>query len=115
MSFEKFLQESVGAGYPLRDILDNLEDDDILASVNKFVELKINEASSESIANDKKFARKVYLAIQLLGGQSDILSSVSGWREHLSDGDVLGLIDLWIDAAIKELSASLKYVKRLHN
>ena len=67
------------------------------------------------IDNDRKFARKMYLVVQLLGGQSDILGSISGWREHLSDDDVLGLIDLWIDATIKELSASLKDVKRLHN
>lgn len=36
MTFEKYLQESVGATYPLRDILNNLTDADIEDALEKY-------------------------------------------------------------------------------
>lgn len=61
--------------------------------------------------NEKSFARKMYLCVELLGGQSDILSTIGSWRDTLSDEDVLGALDVWIDATIDERQRSLDYVK----
>lgn len=65
--------------------------------------------------NDMKFAQKVCEIVKLLGGQSDIISSISGWRDHLSDEDVFGLIDLWIDATLDEQKKSTKQSKMLRS
>ena len=69
---------------------------------------------SDKDKNDLKFARKIYIAIQLLGGQSDILGTVSGWRDHLLDSEVFESLDSWISTMIEEQSAALKEVKRLN-
>lgn len=65
--------------------------------------------------NDMKFAQKVCEVVKLLGGQSDIISSISGWKDHLSDEDVFGLIDLWIDATLDEQKKSTKRSKMLRS
>lgn len=60
------------------------------------------------------FARKMYLCVQLLGGQSDILSTIGSWRMDIGDELTFGLLDTWIDATIKEQTRSLSYVKKSH-
>jgi hypothetical protein len=61
------------------------------------------------------FARKIYLCVQLLGGRSDILATIGSWRTDVSDEETFGLLDLWIDATIKEKKSSLEYVIEWHN
>lgn len=60
------------------------------------------------------FARKMYLCVQLLGGQSDILATIGSWRTDVGDELTFGLLDTWIDATIKEQTRSLSYVKKSH-
>lgn len=61
------------------------------------------------------FARKMYLCVQLLGGQSDILSTIGSWRRDVGDELTFGLLDTWIDATIQEQKSSLEYVIEWHN
>ena len=61
------------------------------------------------------FARKMYLCVQLLGGQSDILATIGSWRTDVDDELTFGLLDTWIDATIKEQTRSLSYVKKSHS
>jgi len=61
------------------------------------------------------FARKMYLCVQLLGGQSDILSTIGSWRDTLPDEDVLEALDFWINDKVAELKSSLEYVIEWHN
>lgn len=61
------------------------------------------------------FARKVYLCVQLLGGKSDLLATIGSWRIDVSDEDTFGLLDLWINATLKEQTRSLSYVKKSHS
>jgi len=44
MTFEKFLQDSGCGGYPLRTMLDNLEDEQIVESINDFAKIIAKEA-----------------------------------------------------------------------
>lgn len=61
------------------------------------------------------FARKMYLCVQLLGGRSDILATIGSWRTDVSDEETFSLLDLWLDATIKEQKSSLEYVIEWHN
>ena len=61
------------------------------------------------------FARKMYLCVQLLGGQSDILSTIGSWRKDVGDELTFELLDAWIDATIQEQKSSLEYVIQWHN
>jgi hypothetical protein len=60
------------------------------------------------------FARKMYLCVQLLGGQSDILSTIGSWRDSLSDEDVFEALDSWIDDKVLEQKQSISYVEQWH-
>jgi hypothetical protein len=60
------------------------------------------------------FARKMYLCVQLLGGQSDILSTIGSWRDSLSDKDVFESLDSWIDDKLLEQKQSISYVEQWH-
>lgn len=64
---------------------------------------------------DLIFARKMYFCVQLLGGQSDILSTIGSWRDTLPDEDVLEALDFWINDKVAELKSSLEYVIEWHN
>lgn len=61
--------------------------------------------------NEIKFKDRIIEVVTLLGGQSDIVSSISSWHSTLSDNDVIESIDLWIEAKIKEQKNILKYVQ----
>ena len=60
------------------------------------------------------FAKKMYLCVQLLGGQSDILSTIGSWRDSLSDEDVFEALDSWIDDKLLEQKQSISYVEQWH-
>lgn len=60
------------------------------------------------------FARKMYLCVQLLGGQSDILSTIGSWRHSLSDEDIFEALDSWIDDKVLEQKQSISYVEQWH-
>lgn len=42
-NFTDFIQQEVGAKYQLRTILDNLDEDEILESIEDYVKFKLNQ------------------------------------------------------------------------
>ncbi|RYY07812.1 MAG: hypothetical protein EOP43_02105 [Sphingobacteriaceae bacterium] len=64
--------------------------------------------------NELIFARKIYLCAQLLGAQSDLLSTISSWRQGMSDEEVIGNLDIWINSTIEEQQKSITYVTKWH-
>lgn len=64
---------------------------------------------------DQQFAHKIGLCLYLLGGGSDIISSVNSWRDTLSDTDVLGSIDSWLTTTLQEQKTIISHVEKSHN
>ena len=60
------------------------------------------------------FIQKVCLCIQLLGGEVDILSTVSSWRQTLPDDLVLHSLDLWLESKLFEMEETITEVHRLY-
>ena len=71
--------------------------------------------SIQKISPELIFARKIYLCVQLLGGQSDLLSTIGSWRQTMPDKDVFDGLDLWIKSKLKEQKRSIKYVEEWRN
>lgn len=46
---------------------------------------------------DTKIKNLIYDCVAELGGLSDILSTISSWKETISDEEVLGGLNSWID------------------
>jgi hypothetical protein len=64
---------------------------------------------------DRVFANKISLCLHLLGGESDIISSVSSWKDSLSDAEVFRCIDLWIEGTLSEQKRTISHVEKWHN
>lgn len=70
----------------------------------------IEQSDSDSLI----FAKKLYLCAQLLGAQSDLLSTISSWRQEVNDETTFECLDSWIDTTIKEQQESLNYITKWH-
>ena len=72
-------------------------------------------AKEKKISNDIEFVQKLSLCLHLLDAESDIISTVSSWRDTLPDEDVLGALDSWLDATLSEKQRSIQHVQKWHN
>jgi len=72
------------------------------------------EVLEKTVSNDVLFAQKVYLVVQLLGGQSDILATIGSWRQEVDDQTTFDCLDAWIEAKIEEQQQSLYHAIKLH-
>ena len=86
-----------------------------LTTSNQTIAKPLVVRSPSPLSPELLFARKMYLCVQLLGGQSDILATIGSWRTDVSDEETFGLLDCWIDATIEEQTRSLNYVKKSHS
>lgn len=64
--------------------------------------------------NELKFAKKMYVCAQLLGAQSDLLSTISSWRQEIDDEETFASLDAWIDATVTEQQESLDHITKWH-
>jgi hypothetical protein len=67
------------------------------------------------ISVDIKFTQKLCLCLHLLGAESDLISSVSSWKDTMDDEQVLHSLDLWIDATLNEQQRTISHVQKWHN
>lgn len=56
----------------------------------------------EKANNTELIAHKVYRVIEMLGGDSIILSIIGSWGDTLTDEEVIDHLDSWIKAGGKE-------------
>lgn len=64
--------------------------------------------------SSRQFAKKIYLCAQLLGAKSDLLSTISSWRQEINDETTFDCLDAWIDATVLEQQQSLDYITKWH-
>jgi len=58
MTFEKFLQDSGCGGYPLRTMLDNLEYEQIIESINDYAKMLVKESVKKKKESILRIAKK---------------------------------------------------------
>jgi hypothetical protein len=63
---------------------------------------------------DLLFTQKLCLCLHLLGAESDLISTVSSWRETMDDEMVLFALDEWLNHKIKEQERNIAHVTRWH-
>lgn len=63
---------------------------------------------------DQKIKHLLYDCVAELGGQSDILGTIGSWKETISDEQVLGALQVWLEATqqIKLSQLSIIPVRR---
>jgi hypothetical protein len=74
----------------------------------------MREQAQEQARLDLEFSQKVSLCIFLLGGQSDLLGSISSWRSTLPDDEVLQGLDAWIEDKLNEQERIISHVTESH-
>jgi len=67
------------------------------------------------IDNQHHSTQKLCLCLHLLGGESDIISTVSSWKDTMDDEIVLGCLDTWIEGTLAEQKRTISHVEKAHN
>ena len=60
---------------------------------------------------DGRIVAEVYRAIELLGGQSDLLALIGSWGDTMPDGEVLAELRAWNDDKLKELEERVAFLR----